>query len=208
MDVSNYIDLTFLSPLATDLDVKKLCKLAIKNKYYAVCIDSSKVNIAKSFLKHSDVKIATIIGLPHGTMSTELKIFEAKKAIHDGADEIEVVINLGLLKNKNYPAVLKDLSHVKLELNGTPLKAIIEIPEISKNDIIKACEICLNAKVDFIKTSSGLSNSRTSLISAKIIKKSVKKAAKVQVSGNINDIETAAKYLVAGMHRINIDAII
>ena len=141
-------------------------------------------------------------GIPLGSMSTEAKIFEAKKAIEQGASEIDMVMNIGRLKSKNYVAVLKDISDVKRAIGLTPLKVILEISELSKNEIVKACEICIDAKADFIKTSTGFSKSGATLTAVKIMKKTVKDQLKIKASGGIRDAETALKYIEVGVHRI------
>jgi len=202
MDISKHIDYTLLKPTATEREIINLCNEAIKNGFYAVCINSSYVSLAKQLLEKSEIKICTIVGFPLGAMSTTSKVFEAKKAIENGANEIEMVINLGLLKSKNYVSVLKDISDVKLAIGSTPLKVIIEISDLNKNEIIKACEICLDAKADFIKTSTGFSKGGATLTAVKIIKKTIKENAKIKAYGDIVDLETALKLIEAGADRI------
>jgi len=202
MDISQYIDYSILKPTATEREIINFCEEAIKNNFYSVCINSYYVSLAKQLLENTDVKVCTIVGFPLGAMSTTSKVFEAKKAIENGADEIEVVINLGLLKSKNYVSVLKDISDVKLAIGNTPLKVIIEISELNKNEIIKACEISLDAKADFIKTSTGFSKGGATLTAVKIIKKTIKERAKIKAYGDINDLETALKFIEAGADRI------
>lgn len=202
MTISKYIDFTLLHPSATERDIINLCNEAKQDGFYAICIGSCFVALAKQLLYDSSVKICTTIGYPLGTMATASKVFEAKKAIEDGADEIEMVINIGLLKSRNYVSVLKDISDVKLAIGKIPLKVVIEISELNKNEIIKACEICLDAKADFIKTSSGFSKSGATLTAVKIIKKTVKDKAKIKASGGILDYETALKYIESGADRI------
>jgi len=162
--------------------------------------------LAKQLLAHSDVKICTVIGFPLGATATTVKVFEAKKAIEDGADEIDMVINIGYLKSKNHVLVFKDISDVKLAIGKIPLKVILEISELNKNEIIKACEICLDAKADFIKTSTGFSKSGATLTAVKIIKKTIREEAKIKASGGIRDLETAIKYIDAGADRIGTSA--
>jgi deoxyribose-phosphate aldolase len=135
-------------------------------------------------------------------MSTAAKVFEATKAVEDGADEIDMVINIGMLKSKNYVAVYKDICDVKIAIGKVPLKVILEICELSKNEIIKACQICLDAKADFIKTSTGFSKSGATLTAVKMIRKTIKDKAKIKASGGIKDLETALKYIDAGADRI------
>tara|TARA_R110002050_G_scaffold261556_1_gene401710 strand:+ start:244412 stop:245143 length:732 start_codon:yes stop_codon:yes gene_type:complete len=202
MNISKHIDYSLLKPTATERDVIDLCNDAIKNNFYSVCINSSYVSLAKQLLEKTDVKVCSTVGFPLGAMSTTSKVFEAKKAIENGANEIEMVINLGFLKSRNYVSVLKDISDVKLAIGSTPLKVIIEISELNKNEIIKACEISLDAKADFIKTSTGFSKSGATLTAVKIIKKTIKDNAKIKASGGISDLETALKFFEAGADRI------
>ncbi|HNU60070.1 MAG TPA: deoxyribose-phosphate aldolase, partial [Aquaticitalea sp.] len=120
----------------------------------------------------------------------------------DGANEIDMVMNIGFMKSKNYVAVFKDIAAVKTAIGKIPLKVILEISELSKNEIIKACEICLDANADFIKTSTGFSKSGATLTAVKIIKKTVRNNARIKASGGIGDYETAIKYIEAGADRI------
>lgn len=202
MKINKYIDHTLLKSDTTERDIIDLCNEAKEHQFYSVCINSSYVALAKQLLERSSVKICSVIGFPLGAMSTEAKVFEAKDAIEKGADEIDMVINIGYLKSKNYVAVFKDISDVKIAIGKTPLKVIIEISELSKNEIIKASEICLDAKVDFIKTSSGFTKSGATLTAVKIIKKTVRDNAKIKASGGIRDYETAKKYINVGADRI------
>jgi deoxyribose-phosphate aldolase len=164
------------------------------------------VSLAKQAIGRSNVKICSVIGFPLGAMSTESKIFEAKNAIDQGATEIDMVINIGRLKSKNYVAVLKDISKVKKAIGFTTLKVILEISELSKNEIVKACEICIDAKADFVKTSTGFSKSGATLTAVKIMKKTVKGHLKIKASGGIRDAETALKYIEVGVSRIGASA--
>jgi deoxyribose-phosphate aldolase len=202
MELNQYIDHTMLSPSATEADILQLCEEALKHQFYSVCVNSSYVPIAKQALGHSEVKVCTVVGFPLGAMSTEAKIFEAKKAIEQGATEIDMVMNIGRLKSKNHLAVLKDVSDVKRAIGLVPLKVILEISELSKNEIVKACEICIDAKVDFVKTSTGFSKSGATLTAVKIMRKTVKNQLKIKASGGIRDAETALKYIEIGVDRI------
>ncbi|MFK7782742.1 deoxyribose-phosphate aldolase [Psychroserpens sp.] len=202
MELNKYIDHTLLKATATERDIIDLCNEAKKYKFFSVCINSSFIPLAKQLLKGSSVKICTVVGFPLGATATETKVFEAKQAITAGAHEIDMVLNIGFLKSKNYVEVFKDISDVKLAIGKTTLKVIIEISELSKNDIVKACEICLDAKVDFVKTSTGFSKSGATLTAVKIMKKTVKNRAKIKASGGIGDLETAKKYIEVGVERI------
>lgn len=202
MSLSNYIDHTLLKPTASKTDIKVLCDEAKEHRFYSVCVNSYYVALAKHLLNRSNVKVCSTIGFPLGAMSTESKVFEAVKAVEDGADEIDMVMNIGMLKSKNYVAVYKDICDVKLAIGKTPLKVILEISELSKNEILKACQICLDAKADFIKTSTGFSKGGATLTAVKMIKKTIKDRAKIKASGGIKDSETALKYIDAGADRI------
>lgn len=202
MTINNYIDHTLLKPSATKTDITVLCDEAKKYRFYSVCVNSFYVPLVKQLLTRSNVKICSTIGFPLGAMSTEAKVFEAVKAVEDGANEIDMVINIGMLKSKNYVAVYKDICDVKLAIGRTPLKVILEISELSKNEILKACQICLDARADFIKTSTGFSKGGATLTAVKMIKKTIKNRAKIKASGGIKDLETALKYIDAGADRI------
>ncbi|WP_353778444.1 deoxyribose-phosphate aldolase [Winogradskyella sp. 3972H.M.0a.05] len=206
MKMNTYIDHTNLKSTATERDIIDLCDEAKQYRMHSVCVGSGYVTLAKQALQRSNVKICTVVGFPLGSSTTKSKIFEAKQAIEDGADEIDMVMNIGLLKSKNHVAVLKDIANLKLAIGRTPLKVIIEISELSKNEIIKACEICIDAKADFIKTSTGFSKSGATLTAVKIIKKTVKDNLKIKASGGISDYETALKYIETGVDRIGTSA--
>ena len=193
MNIGSYIDHTLLSASATERDIIELCNEAKKHKLHSVCVNSAYVPLAKQILDKSDVKICTVVGFPLGATITAAKVYEAKKAIDEGAHEIDMVINIGFLRSKNYVEVYKDIKDVKTAIGKVPLKVIIEISELSKNEIVKVCEICVDAKADYVKTSTGFSKSGATLTAVKIIKKSVKDKAKIKASGGIQDLETAIK---------------
>lgn len=202
MALNAYIDHTLLKPTATEGEIISLCNDAIIYNFHTVCVNSSYVPIAKQALSHTPVKVCTVVGFPLGAMLTDAKVYEAKKAINEGAEEIDMVINLGLLKSKNYVGVYKDIADVKSAIGLKTLKVIIEISELSKNEIVKACEICVDAKADFVKTSTGFAKSGATITAVKIIKKTLKGRAKIKASGGISDRDTAYKYLEVGVDRI------
>jgi deoxyribose-phosphate aldolase len=202
MNINSHIDHTLLSATATERDIIDLCNQAKKHQFYSDCIKSCYIPLAKQLLKGSHVKICTVVGFPLGATATSSKVFEAKQAISEGAHEIDMVMNLGLFKSKNYVEVFKDIQDVKSAIGKTPLKVILEISELSKNGIVKASEICLDAKVDFIKTSTGFTKSGSTLTAVKIMRKTVRKNCKIKASGGIMDYETARKYIDIGVDRI------
>lgn len=202
MKINKYIEHTLLKACATERQIIALCNEAKMHQFYSVCVNSSNVPLAKQILSKSNVKICSVVGFPLGAMSTAAKVFEAEQAIKDGAHEIDMVINIGLLRSSNFVAVYNDISSVKNAIGKTPLKVILEISELSKNEIVKACEICLDASVDFIKTSTGFSKSGATLTAVKIIRKTVRNNAKIKASGGISDYDTVKKYIEAGADRI------
>lgn len=202
MDVNSYIDHTLLKASVSERDIISLCEEAKHHKFHSVCINGNFVPLAKQLLEGSSVKICSTVGFPLGAMSTDVKVFEAEKAIEDGADEIDMVINIGLLKSKNYFKVLKDISDVKIAIGKIPLNVILEISELSKNEIVMASEICVDAKIDFIKTSTGFSKSGATFTAVKIIKKTVRDKVKIKASGGITDLNTAKKYIETGVDAI------
>lgn len=208
MNLAHYTNYTFLKPTATERDVINICKIAKVNQYHAVTINSCYISIAKELLKDTDVKVCSLVGFPLGATSTKSKISEALNAIDDGADQIDMVINLGYLKSRNYVSVLRDISDVKRAIGDTILKVVIEISELSKNEIVKACEIALDTKADFIKTSTGFSSGGATFTAVKIMKKIIKNSAKIEASSGIEDFETAVKYLEAGADIISTSSIL
>lgn len=208
MNISQFIDYAVHKDSVEKEDIIALCNNAKQNNFYSVSIPSSFVAFAKQLLKGTSVKICAIIGSPLGNDSTNSKISEAKKAIQEGAFEIDMTINLAALKKKNFIAVLRDVNDVKLSIGHTVLKACIEITQLSKNEIIKSCEICLDTSVDYIKTSNTFVRNSATLTAVKIIKKTVREGLKIKASGDIKDYETAIKYLDAGAERIGTSSII
>ena len=202
MKLNQFIDHTLLSANATENQIIKLCNEAIDNNFYSVCINSCYVPIAKQILKNTSIDICTVVGFPNGAMSTNAKVFEAITAIENGATEIDMVINIGFLKSRNYVDVYRDIHDVKNAIGDIPLKVILEISELSKNEIIRACEICIDAKADFVKTSTGFSKGGATLTAVRMMKKTLKGKAKIKASGGIKNYEMAKKYIKAGVQRI------
>lgn len=202
MTISKYIDYSLLDSKASEHDIIQLCHEAVQHNFYSICINSCYVALAKQFLEGTGVKISTVVGFPLGAASTKSKIFEAQQALLDGASEIEMVINLGLLKSRNYVSVLKDITDVKMAIGNTPLKVILEISELNKNEIVKICEVCLDAGTDFIKTSTSFSKNGATFTAVKMIKKIVRDHIKIVASGGIEDYETTIKFIEAGADRI------
>ncbi|MEX2349254.1 MAG: deoxyribose-phosphate aldolase [Flavobacteriaceae bacterium] len=201
-NLHQYIDHTLLKATATQSDIKQLCKEAIEHNFYAVCVNSGYVAFAKAQLAQSNVKVCSVVGFPLGAMSTPAKACEAKQAIADGADEIDMVINIGALKSENFDAVWKDIEGVKKAIGNKVLKVILETCYLNKAEIIKASELALFSGADFVKTSTGFGTGGASEEAVTLMKCVVENNAKVKASGGIKDKETALKYLKLGVDRI------
>lgn len=201
-NLSQYIDHTLLKATATENDIIQLCKEAIQHQFYAVCVNSCYVALAKNELRGSNVKVCSVVGFPLGAMSAQAKVMEANKAIVEGADEIDMVINIGLLKSENFDAVWKEIEAVKNAIGSNILKVILETCYLNKPEIIKASELALLSGADFIKTSTGFGTGGATIEDVKLMKSVVKDQAKVKASGGIKDRVTALEYIALGAERI------
>lgn len=201
-DIVKYIDHTLLKPDATIFDIKKLCDEAIKYNFFAVCIAPSFINLAREFINGYDIKIATVVGFPLGNTSTKTKIFEAKEAVKNGANEIDMVINIGFLKSKNYKYVFDEISAVKNEIGDIILKIIIETSLLSLDEIIIASTIVKSAGADFVKTSTGFSQGGATKEDVELIRRVVGENFGIKASGGIRTFEQAVDLIKAGANRI------
>ncbi|BAL80964.1 deoxyribose-phosphate aldolase [Caldisericum exile] len=196
------IDHTLLKPDATPTDIEKLCKEAIENNFFAVCVNSSYVELAKSFLKGTNIKIASVVGFPLGASSTYAKVSESEKAIKDGADEIDMVIHIGLLKAKEYAKVESDIREVVKTAANRTVKVIIETCLLTQEEKIIASTISVSAGAHFVKTSTGFSTGGATVEDVQLIRSVVPNYIGVKASGGIRDFETAVKLVKAGATRI------
>ena len=154
-NLNKHIEHTLLKQDAKLEDFIKLFNEAKEHQFLGVCINPAYVKLAKEHLKDSDVKVVTVIGFPLGANRSDVKAFETSKAVEDGADEIDMVINVTAMKNKDYNFVVNDIKAVKAACQDKPLKVILETDLLEKDEIKKACELCIEAKADFVKTSTG-----------------------------------------------------
>ncbi|EAR00080.1 deoxyribose-phosphate aldolase [Maribacter sp. HTCC2170] len=206
MHIQDYIDHTILKPTATIADIEKLCNEAIAHKFFAVCVNGCYVKSAKELLLDSSVNLAAVIGFPLGAMSTEAKIFESKNCVANGADEIDMVINVGWLKSGKTDLVEQEISNIKKAIGKKVLKVIIETCYLTHEEKIKACELAVAAGADFVKTSTGFGSGGATLEDVKLMKDVVGHMAKIKASGGIRDRATALKYLALGVSRIGTSA--
>ena len=205
MELKNYIEHTLLKQDATEKDLIKLYEEAKQYNFLGVCVNGRNTKNAKEFLKNTNVKVVTVAGFPLGACTSAVKAFEAKEAAENGADEIDMVINVQALKDKDYNYVQKDIEAVKEVCANKILKVIIETDLLTKDEIIKACEIIKNAKADFAKTSTGFVKNGIGAkvedvkLMAEILKGS---NVKIKASGGIKTKEQALKLIEAGAERL------
>ncbi|MFV0566891.1 MAG: deoxyribose-phosphate aldolase [Flavobacteriaceae bacterium] len=202
MNLNAYIDHTLLKATATKQEIISLCNEAKQYHFSTVCVNSCYAALAAEQLKNSTVKVCCVVGFPLGAMSTQAKVTETKQAVLDGADEIDMVINLGWLKSKDFDAVYNDINAVKKGLPDKVLKVILETGYLNDQDIIKASELAIKAGADFIKTSTGFGNRGASLHDIKLMKQAAQNKAKIKASGGIRDYKTALEYINLGVDRI------
>ena len=202
MGLNKYIDHTILKATASNADVQKLCAEAIEHKFYSVCVNGCYVADAKHLLQGTDVKVAAVVGFPLGAMTTAAKVFEAKEAVENGASEIDMVINVAKLKDGEFEYVENEIRQIKEAIGDNVLKVIIETCYLTDEEKVKACELSLVAKADFVKTSTGFGTGGATYEDVKLMKSVVGENAKVKASGGVRDKETAQKYVDLGAERL------
>lgn len=202
MDYSKMIDHTCLKPEASSKDIDKLIEEAKKFDFFSVCINSSWIKYVKEKIKGTDIKITSVIGFPLGANITQNKVHEAKLAIEHGADEIDMVINIGRFKDGQYDYVLNEIKKIKNTIGDKVLKVIIETALLKENEIKKATEIVLASGADFIKTSTGFSYRGATFEDIEIFKSIIKnKPLKIKAAGGIKSIDDMQKYKEMGVDR-------
>ena len=206
MNYNKMIDHTVLkadTPLET---VKRICDEAMEYGFASVCINPCDVAYCADYLKDSDVNVCTVIGFPLGANTSAVKAFETKDAIANGADEIDMVMNIGALKDKNYDLVRDDVKAVVEAANGTLVKVILETCLLTEDEIKKACELCVEAKADYVKTSTGFSTRGATIEDVRIMKEAVHGKAKGKAAGGVRTPEDMVKIVAAGADRIGTSA--
>ena len=195
-------DHTILKADATRKDVKRVCDEAMAYSFCSVCVNSYYVPYVANLLHGSDVKICSVVGFPLGAMSTRAKALEAKIAVMDGADEIDMVINVGALKDRDYSVVLEDIKAVKEACGENILKVIIETCLLTDDEKVKACELAKEAGADFVKTSTGFSSAGAKVEDVRLMRETVGPDMGVKASGGIHDKEFAKELVDAGANRL------
>lgn len=206
INMASFIDHTLLKPEATEAQVIQLCTEAKKYNFASVCINPNFVPLSAKLLQGSPVMVCTVIGFPLGATTTETKVFETKQAIADGANEIDMVINVGELKSKEYNKVEEDIRAVVNACGGKTLKVILETALLNDEEKIKACELSVKAGASFVKTSTGFGPSGATEEDIALMRRVVGPNLGVKASGGIRDTETTLKMLKAGATRIGASA--
>lgn len=202
MDIAKYIDYTNVKATATKKDIEKFCWEAKKYGFFAVCVNPTRVNLAKKLLKKSGIKVASVVGFPLGANSTKIKVEEAKEAVKSGADEIDMVINIGSLKDKNYQYFFKDIKSVIQAAKNRPVKAILEVSLLTEREIKTACQMAKKAGARFLKTGTGFGPRGVKLSDIKLMRRTAKNEIGIKASGGIKSYRKALAMIKAGADRV------
>lgn len=205
MELNKYIEHTLLKQDATADDVMKLLKEAREYNFLGVCVNPCNVKFAKQYLKDTDIKVVTVIGFPLGQATTESKVLETIDAVKNGADEIDMVLNDGKLKDGDFDYIVNEISAIKTATQGHVLKVILETDLLTQTEIKRACELCIQGGADFVKTSTGFVKNGVGAKAedVKLMYETVHDAGLgVKASGGIRDKEAALKMIEAGATRL------
>ncbi|MBS8009080.1 deoxyribose-phosphate aldolase [Streptococcus suis] len=202
MKLNKYIDHTILKPETTQEQVEKILAEAKEYDFASVCVNPTWVALAAESLKDSDVKVCTVISFPLGANTPAVKAFETKDAISNGADEIDVVINIGALKTGNYDLVLEDIKAVVAASGDKLVKVIIEACLLTDDEKVKACQLSQEAGADYVKTSTGFSTGGATVADVALMRKTVGPDMGVKASGGARSYEDAIAFIEAGASRI------
>lgn len=204
--MNKYIDHTLLKADASEEAVRTLCHEAKEHDFKSVCVNPSFVSFASKELAGSNVEVCTVIGFPLGANTKEVKVFEAKKALEDGATELDMVLNISKLKNQKFDEVLSEMKAIRKVAKNEIVKVILETCLLTKEEIVKACELAVEAGLDFVKTSTGFSTDGAKVEDVRLMKETVGDKAEVKASGGIRDRETMLAMIEAGASRIGASA--
>lgn len=202
MKRSKYIDHTLLKPESTKDQIEKLCKEAIEYDFASVCVNPYWVSYCADLLKDSDVMVCTVIGFPLGANTSTVKAFETKEAIQNGADEVDMVINIGELKAGNDEAVLEDIKAVVAASGDKTVKVIIETCLLSDEEITRVSKLCVQAKADFVKTSTGFNSAGANVHVVEVMKQAVGNQALIKAAGGVRSPQDMDDMIAAGANRI------
>jgi len=201
-----FIDHTLLKADATAKDIEKLCAEAREHRFFSVCVNGSRVAEARHFLEGTEVKVAAVVGFPLGAMSTDAKRFETEAAIDDGAQEIDMVLNVGKLKDGDDKFILRELCDVVEAANERTVKVILETCLLTDEEKIRACKLAIESGAHFVKTSTGFGAGGATIADVKLMRAIVGPKFGVKASGGIRDLKTALTMIQAGATRLGVSA--
>lgn len=204
MKIASFIDHTVLKPDATFADIQQVCKEAITYGFAAVCVPPFYVAQARQALEGAPIKLATVIGFPLGYSATVAKVEEIKRAIDEGADEFDIVINIAAAKNANWSFVRNDIDRMltACHLRGKQIKVIIETALLTESEILEVCKICNDLVPDYVKTSTGFNGAGATPEIIRLLRSTLKKEIKIKASGGIRTLEDAKALVAAGADRL------
>lgn len=201
-NLNKYIDHTILKAFATSKDIENICEEAKKYNFKSVCINPCFVSMAKELLKGSDVLVCTVIGFPLGSNTIETKVFETEDAVKNGADEIDMVINVGKAKEHDYDYIKKEIEAVVNASSNKLVKVIIETCYLTDEEKVEVCKAATLAKADFVKTSTGFGTGGANAHDVSLMRKSISPEMKVKASGGVRTLDDALQMIEAGAERI------
>lgn len=206
MDLAKYIDHTLLKPQADKAAIENLCAEARKYGFFSVCVNPYWVSFCKQQLQGSGVKVCTVIGFPLGANTTQTKVFEAKDALSNGADELDMVVNLGAVKTQDWDTVLKDIEAVRHTGEHFTLKVIIETSVLTDEEKVKLCQLCAQAGADFVKTSTGFTGGGATVEDVRLMRAHIPANMQVKASGGVRTRQDFDAMVAAGATRIGASA--
>lgn len=202
MNIAKFIDHTLLKPAATQNQIQHLCDEARSYGFCSVCVNPYWVKFAKIALQGTDVKVCTVIGFALGATTSASKAFEAQEAVQNGADEVDMVLNIGALKSGDTTAVLADIQAVRNVTRGHILKVIIETSQLTDDEKVTACKLAAQAGADFVKTSTGFNGGGATVADVALMRKSIPAQMQVKASGGVRSRTDADAMIAAGANRI------
>lgn len=205
MEIAKMIDHTLLKPEATENDIMKLCREAKENNFASVCVNPCYVKLSKDILKDSSVKVCTVIGFPLGANTVSTKVFEAKNAAEDGAEEVDMVLNISKLKSKKYDYIANEIKAVVdavKQLGNILVKVIIETCYLTDDEKVEACKLAMSSGADFVKTSTGFGTGGATAYDISLMRKTVGNKLGVKAAGGIRTAQKAKEMIEAGANRI------
>jgi deoxyribose-phosphate aldolase len=205
-ELAKYIDHTLLKPDATAKEIEKLCQEAKEHQFRSVCVNGSRIELAASLLEESGVLVAAVVGFPLGAGDSDVKRYETEAAVDMGAQEIDVVMNIGRFKEGFHGYVVRELRDVVEAADDRTVKVILETCLLTDDEIVQACKLALEAEVHFVKTSTGFNKSGATIEHVKLMRETVGRNCGVKASGGIRDVKTALAMIEAGATRLGTSA--